>query len=579
MLSALTYKQLIQLRNAVRQTLVSPKRLVAVLVGLTYLGVSISFIVVLLTLPPLPADILTMLAELGITLNARTQLEGFRGALSITLLMIGSTALFQNPLLRFSAPDRDVLFTTPISLQAVMLGRIGNNLIRTLLVGYFFWGLGLVPLLRLLDYPPLPLGIWGVLAVMLLFSTVDQSTALLQMLVNRPDNPHSSTAQRWLLRLVLVLFALVGAVLVVGVCERVLTGEWALLGGLLQTLGGPVGRVLLFPATLTADLLLLPVEATVNPPLAAGVLLLLHLLTGWLLLRQTHRAGGSTLMEAALAPLGQPNALDRLFESVGHNPVRFVGALWAGNLAVDSDGARHARSRTPFGVGATAHIWRRLLEVQRTPFRNLLAVLALGALPLLLYNPSEPFSTGRLVAAIIFSASLGTQLFSDALDHLLYANLELATPVPRWRLLLAAHVPRLLVCWLGGLLLVLAAGTLSVGTDWLDVGALILWYPVMLVPLLALRTTIVFLFPSAAIPGQRDPVQALVVTILNGLLILVAIGVALLPFSALSLLAEVTNLGRGWFWLFVFAASAGVAVVALGIVIWSYYRYEPRESH
>lgn len=572
----LTYKQQRQFANALRRTFSSPRQLLTTLVVIGYGGLSMSLILLLL-LMPLPGEVSSILEILGISDDLREQIQGFRGALTLTLLMISSVAVFQNPLLRFANADIDILFTTPIPLWRVMVTRIVLNHLRTFLAAYFFWGLALVPLLRFSGYEPWPLGLWGMLAVLLLFSSVDQLFATIQVTLIQGDQSASNTANLWVGRGVLLLLTSLIVLAAGGLIDRLITGEWQMVGELLTFAGGPVISALLLPLSLAAGLLLLPVQTTTAPLLALVVLLVFDLALVALLLRQVSRGGAGVLLETSLSPTGRPSGLDQLLVDVGFNPVRLFSVLWRGEWSDTVRREQQSNSRVRFGVGASAHLWRRLTELQRMPLGNGLAVLVLGIIPLALYNPTEPYSMGRLVTAIIFSASLGTQLFNDAADHLRYANLELSAPIPRWRMLLAAFVPRLLLYWLGGLLLLIGVATLSPGADWFEIGALGLWYPMMLTPLLALRATLVFFYPAAGIPGQRDPLQAMLVALINGLLVLGVIMLSLVPFGVLLWLFDLFTLNRVWFWPIVYSVSSLISLVTCGAMIWSYQRYEPDE--
>ncbi len=581
----LAYKQQRQLLNAVRHTIRSPRQLLAFLVVLGYGGASMGMIIPLLLLP-IPAELRDFMRWFGIAEDLHERLQSLRGALTVTLLMIASTAAFQNPLLRFAPADRDILFTTPVPLWRVMLGRLLLNHTRALLAGYFFWGLMLVPLLRLAGYNVWPLGIWGLLALMLLFSSVDQSAASLQLALSGHDAASVPAAAQgasrpaasiWPGRVVLLLVGLLALVLTIGVIGRLVSGTWAVLDVFLQSAGGPLVGTVLLPLGLATDLLLLPAHPGGAVVLPLALLLLLDAATARLLLRQISRGGASIVLETALAPDGRPSRLDELLVEVGFNPLRFIAVLWRGSPAAPWEQTHHAALVPCFGEGAAPHIWRRLTELQRTPLGNLIAVLVLGLVPLALYDPSEGYSLSRLLTAMIISSSLGTQLFNDAADHLRYANLELSTPVARWRLLLYAHLPRLGLYWLGGLLLLAGAGLLSPAVPWFDLAALVLWYPLVLIPLLSLRGALVFLYPAAGLPGQRDPVQAMLVTLINGVLVLIVILLSLLPFGVLLMLIELVAIGRPFFWLVIYLCSGLIACACCILMVWSYQRYEPGE--
>jgi hypothetical protein len=283
-------------------------------------------------------------------------------------------------------------------------------------------------------------------------------------------------------------------------------------------------------------------------------------------------------METVLAPKG-PGAAD-LLRDLGPRPLRILAAVWRGEAPADApaDEARPARSGPPRLVGAAAQIWRRGLEIRRSPLRSALAVLALGLIPLWIYGPAHGHSLQRLLTALIFSTSLSTQLFNDAADHLRYAGLELGLPPARWRALLAAMLPRLLLYWLGGAVLLLGAGLGAPGTRWPDILALAIYDPLILASLISLRAALVFIWPAAGIPGQRDPLQGLIVLLANGLLVLVVIALALLPFGAVLALIQILSIGAAWLWPTVFTTGGLLALASVWLMCWAYGRYEPAEQ-
>jgi hypothetical protein len=581
----LRYKQQRQLINALRRTFGSPRQLLALLTVLGYAGLSMGMILAVLVLP-LPTELQAFMDWMGMTADMREQLQSLRGLLTITLLMIASTAAFQNPLLRFAPADIDILFTTPVPIWRVMLGRALLNHMRALLAGYFFWGLVLVPILRLSGYQPWPLAVWGLLGLMLLFSSIDQLFASIQTGLANSDTQPTSAADQvpekpattlWLVRAALLLLGLLSLLLLLGLLGRLLSGTWALLDVFLQAAGGSLVGTLLLPLGLATELLLLPTEAASSVAPALGGLLLLDIATGLLLLRQVQRGGAGILLETSLAPGAQPSQLDELLVRSGFNPLRFAAALWYGTWHQAESQAARSPALPCFGQRARTHLWRRLTELRRTPLRNILAALLLGLVPLAFYDPTEGYSLTRLLTAIVLSSSLGTQLFNDAADHLRYANLELSAPVSRWRILLYAHVPRLLLYWMGGLLLLLGVGLLAPAARWDELAILALWYPLMLIPLLALRGALVFIYPAAGLPGQRDPVQTMLVALINGLLVLIVIMLSTLPFGVLLTLMSTFSIGALFFWPVVFLSSGIICTACCALLVWTYQRYEPGE--
>jgi hypothetical protein len=283
-------------------------------------------------------------------------------------------------------------------------------------------------------------------------------------------------------------------------------------------------------------------------------------------------------METVLAPKGP--GLSELLREIGPRPLRILAVLWRGEITAERPAAAAlpAHTRPARLVGAAAQAWRRMLEIGRAPLRSAMAVLALGLIPLWIYGPERGHSLSRLLTALVFSTSLSTQLFNDAADHLRYASLELGLPAPRWRALLAAMLPRLLLYWLGGLVLLLGAGLRAPATSWLDILALTLYDPLILTSLVSLRAALVFLWPAAGIPGQRDPLQALIVLLANSFLVLFVILLALLPFAVVLALMQLLGAGAAWLWPTVFGTGALLALASVALMCWAYGRYEPAEQ-
>jgi hypothetical protein len=362
----------------------------------------------------------------------------------------------------------------------------------------------------------------------------------------------------------LLSLLLIGAAL-----GRLVTGDWSWLAGLAAVAGSGVAGVVLFPIGLANNVLLdAPAGGAWLPALAA--LLLLDLATAGALLA----AGATHMREVALAAVARSSPLLDAIIRARFNPVRLVRALW--NPDEEHETERRAPPGVrPFGAGAWALAWARLVELQRGWLRNSLAIGALGVLPLLLVLRRDAYSLGGLVTAAVFSASLGTQLFNDLSDHITRADIHLALPVRRWRLLVAELAVRLPVYWAGGIVMLIGVGLLQEGARWGDIAALTLWYPLLLLPLVTLRGALMFLYPAAALPGRRDPVQAAVVMLINGVLTMALLFLSLTPLAVLLALVSAFGIGAGWFWPVVYLCSALLALLGALALAWAYGRFEP----
>lgn len=572
-MSPLRYKQQRQLINALRRSMSGPRQALSLLLALGYGALTLAMIAALLV-APLPDFARAMLDGLLGAGALEARLRSLRGGLTLSLLLLATTAAFQNPLLQFARADVDLLFATPLPAWRALLGKLLLNHLRTFFAGYFFWGIGAAPALRMLGFAPWPAGLWAILGLTCLFATIDQAFALGLIL-----SGDEADGRRLLFTRAGLLIGGGGlGLLGLGAISWLLGGGRVLLDGLLGLAGGAMLGGLLLPLGLAGDLLLLPMRPDLaHAALALGGLALLDLASGGLLVWAVARGGAGALMETVLAPPGP--GLGELLRTVGPRPLRVLAALWRGEPpeAAPDDAAGPAAGRPARLLGPAAQIWRRGIEIGRAPVRSALAVAALGLIPLWIYGPERGHSLARLLTALVFSTSLSTQIFNDAADHLRYASLELGLPAPRWRALLAAMLPRLLLYWLGGLALLLGAGLRAPDTAWADILALALYDPLILTALISLRAALVFIWPAAGIPGQRDPVQALIVLLVNGLLVLLVIAVALTPFGVVLALIELLGVGGVWLWPTVFVGGAGLALASVALMCWAYGRYEPAE--
>ncbi|NNJ09004.1 hypothetical protein EKD04_001535 [Chloroflexales bacterium ZM16-3] len=572
-MSPLRYKQQRQLINALRRSLAGPRQALALLVALAYGALTLGMVAALLVVP-LPDIVRAMLDGLLGAGALEARLRSLRGGLTLSMLLLATTAAFQNPLLHFARADVDLLFATPIPAWRPLLSKMLLNHMRTFFAGYFFWGIGAAPALRLLGYAPWPAGLWAILGLACLFATIDQSFALGLIL----SGEEADGRRLMFTRVGLLIVAAGVGLLLAGGLSWLLGGGRSLLDALLGLAGGALLGGLLLPLGLAGDLLLLPMRpGLAHASLALGTLALLDALSGGLLIVAVARGGAGALMETVLAPKGP--GLGDLLREIGPRPLRILAAIWSGEVAagLPADVETSARTRPARLLGPAAQIWRRGIEIRRAPLRSGMAVLALGLIPLWIYGPERGHSLSRLLTALVFSTSLSTQIFNDAADHLRYASLELSMPAARWRTLLAAMLPRMLLYWLGGVVLLLGAGLRAPGAAWPDILALALYDPLILTSLISLRAALVFIWPAAGIPGQRDPLQGLIVLLANGLLVLLVIALALLPFGVVITLMQLLGASWAWLWPTVFATGGLLALSSTALMCWAYGRYEPAE--
>jgi hypothetical protein len=571
----LRYKQQRQLFNAVRRNFSTVRRSLTALAALSY-GLISMLMIAAMVVVPIPPEVYESLQEaLGPELLAG-QLRTIQGSLTGLLMLIGSTAVFQNPLLRLPPADIDLLFATPIAPWRSLLGRILLNHARTLLAAYFFWGLAAVPVLRLFGVDPWPVGLWALAGLTCLLAATDQAVAYLQMRLLRSD----PLRLRWMVRIGLIIFGLAAILLLAGSLVWMFGGGRAVFATTLAWLGSSFAAALLAPIGLANQLLLLPVLPGGSQPLPAfAALLALDLLSGWLLIGLVMRSGSGGLIEILDTPQ-LPRVRD-LLRAAGSRPWLVIVALWSG----DPGRVHYERAVRPSAIrgqapalhSARAQIWRRLIELQRSAWRSGLALLFLSLLPLALYGPPREYSLSRLITVLIFSSILSTQLFDDAADHLRYADLELSVPVPRRRLLLAAFLPRLVLYWLGGVLLLIFVGLTSSGVRPGDLLGLAGWFAFLLISLISLRSMLVFLWPAAGNPNQRDPLQRAMIVVVNGLIAMAVIALFLPPIGMGLFVTNLLGIARDWLWPIAYLLNGMFAVVTVLLLGWSYTRLEPTE--
>ncbi len=540
---ALGFRARRSLVNALGRVRHEPRQLLALGIGVLNLILTVGMVVAALVFLP----------SFGPAL--RRQVVVAPAAVSASLFgllaLLTVAATFQNRLLRFAQADIDLLFPTPIPTWRIMLQMLLTNHLRALAAAFFFAGLSFAPALVLLDRPLWPALIWSMLALTLLFSTIDELLAALLIWLDGCGSARALTRAGVVAGLLIALLALLAPQL---------PAAAALLGALQAAL-----RLALFPVALAAD-----------TALDAGgvwwrvVLLLLLDMGGAVLLI---RASEAHLREAAISPLIGQNTLRAAFGAAGLNPLRLIALLWHPERI-----ARDAQFVSIAGVGrgATVLSWVRLVETRRTLGRTAAAVLALAGLPLLLLD-GQPYTLRATITAVMFSTTLLSQIFNDLAEHIRRADIELALPIARWRLIGASLLGRLPIYWLGGMLLLLGAALRMRGPDLGQLAVCALWYPLAVVPSVALRGALIFLWPGAVSLDKSDPIQAAVAALVNGVLTIGLLLLSTLPLLAMLLLNEVFGVGIGWFWLVVFASSGLLCALAFGLLAASYGRYQPSE--
>lgn len=560
---ALTFRARRSLVNAALRSLRDPRQLAALLVVAGYVIINVGIIIVLLifpTPPPLQEFIARMVPG-----GVAAQLEGVRGTLTIILLSLAASSAFENPLLQFGQSDIDLLFPTPISSRRLLIGRLISNHLRAFAAAYFFWGLTIAPLLRLSGFEIWPSGAWALLALTCAFATIDQLSATGLLWLSQRG------ADRWLMRGGLILVALLMLGIVAALAARAISGDWGVLGALLQVVSTVLGTIIL-PVGLAVEVLTFPAHASGGWPWQAIALALLDIFS----MAVVVAIGQGRVRELAVSPLGEGNIVPRALRRSGMNPARFARLVWNPELIADQKQQISGGIR-PFGRGAWAMTWARLTQMRRGMGRTLLALGVLGLVPLAIVVQNGSFSLGSILTAVIFSASLATQVFIELRDHLTAADTDLSFPTPRWQLPIASLVAHLPLYWAGGLILLIGIGVARGNFGW-DLLALALWYPLVVIPLIGFRGAVMFLFPSAVLPGRRDPVQYMVVALVNGVMTMALLALSLLPVGVMFALSTIMTINATLLWLILYLCGGLLSAVAILALAFAYQRFEPGEG-
>ena len=113
---------------------------------------------------------------------------------------------------------------------------------------------------------------------------------------------------------------------------------------------------------------------------------------------------------------------------------------------------------------------------------------------------------------------------------------------------------------------------------WLDAVLLLLWPPLVVVPQIGFRSTLLFVFHAAMLPGRRDPVQYVIVMLVNSLLTAVLLGLSLLPVGVLATLTSVMHVSLLVVWAVLYLCGAALTALALVALAVAYHRFEPGEG-
>jgi hypothetical protein len=560
---ALTFRARRSLINAALRSLRDPRQLAALLVVVGYVAINVGIILALLIFPTPPPlqEFIGRLVPGGVA----AQLNGVRGTLTIILLSLAASSAFENPLLQFGQSDIDLVFPTPISSQRLLIGRLLSNHLRAFAAAYFFWGLTIAPLLRLSGFAIWPSGAWALLALTCAFASIDQLSASGLLWLSKRG------ADRWLMRGGLLLVGGLLLALAAALAARAITGDWGMLVALLNVVSSVLGTLIL-PVGLAVDVITFPAHPRGSWPWQAAVLVGFDLLSAIAVVA----IGQGHVRELAVSPLGEGSIVPRALRRSGLNPARFAKLVWNPELIADQEQLVSGGVR-PFGRGAWAMTWARLTQMRRGLTRTLLALGVLGLVPLAIVVQNGSYSMSSVLTAIIFSASLATQVFIELRDHLTAADTDLSFPTPRWQLPIASLAAHLPLYWAGGLILLVGVGVARGSFGW-DLVGLALWYPLVVIPLIGFRGAVMFLFPAAVLPGRRDPVQYMVIALVNGVMTMALLALSLLPVGVMFALSTMMLINMGIVWLILYVCGGTLSALAILALAVAYQRFEPGEG-
>jgi hypothetical protein len=329
---------------------------------------------------------------------------------------------------------------------------------------------------------------------------------------------------------------------------------------------------LILPVGLAVDVITFPAHPSGGWPWQAVVLVGFDILSAIAVVA----IGQGHVRELAVSPLGEGSIVPRALRRSGLNPARFAKLVWNPELIADQEQQISGGVR-PFGRGAWAMTWARLTQMRRGLTRTLLALGVLGLVPLAIVVQNGSYSMSSVLTAIIFSASLATQVFIELRDHLTAADTDLSFPTPRWQLPIASLAAHLPLYWAGGLILLVGVGVARGSFGW-DLVGLALWYPLVVIPLIGFRGAVMFLFPAAVLPGRRDPVQYMVIALVNGVMTMALLALSLLPVGVMFALSTMMLINMGIVWLILYVCGGTLSALAILALAVAYQRFEPGEG-
>jgi hypothetical protein len=446
----------------------------------------------------------------------------------------------------------ELAFSAPIDRQALVRYRLGVNLFRSLFAAVFFGFL----VARRMPVPAFAFA--GTFLVMMTLPVVGQGAALflgasenrLGRLVRHAPLKLLSGVLGGALGLLIVLLAFGG---LPGAEEHVSVDE-----GLLPRLArDPWVRAALLPLTPWAGAITAASLSEFLPWFAVGV-------GAWVLLFELVVRARVDYRELSLATSAE--VAKRLAQA------RRGG--WAASRSGDPAGARTRGAPWVFGRGAFGAIaWLEATSMlRRARGTILLSLLVIAFIVFLSHNilagrdlDPESRAQGSLVIGTVLISLFGTGYLCAGLKFDFRGRLEhmeqvRVWPVAPWRVFLATILPEVVyvTCLIWGAILAQAAW---IGAWHPALVAALLFQPLLVLTWVALDNAVFLRAPVRYVPGQESALQsmgrAIVLMLLRALVLVVALGVAVLP-----------GVGAGLTLAAAFGLSRGAAVAVGGVVAW-----------
>ena len=496
---ALIYLELRQLINSVKNTVKSPKRLIPMLLIVAWIGAWFVQSLLLLTgdVPRARGPHIDDLARLPIELIVFLFLS-----VGCALVVYGA---FSSGMLVFSIAHIDFLFPTPISRHKVLLIKLLKDYLKYgLWITFFFLFIG-SPVYSELGVSIMPWGLVSIAAVVALVLLVVNLAHTINIVFTFG---YERLKQARMLIKAAIILAPVSAV-AYGVYEFARTGNS--LASVLFAARSPVIGAMFAPAKWAADLFLAPLNGITQEQWGQfGLLWLLAAGSFVLLMSRNENLYEPSLGVSVRFARRRAAMRSRDFTDFRLATLREKGARRASGLHIP-----------PFGLGATAFLWKNMILRYRL-YRSQLALMVIVPLVIVVilsrYLPAEirhnaPF----MLAYMVWALSLAAQ--AEMRIDLKYANIVKSMPIEAWKLVLA-QVASSVLYLTGGVALFSAYLWLAMP----DSRGPTLAACAIGMPFLGFANIAAVTIPSLMYPDVRDPSQNYLCGLFSFLLTMIATG-------------------------------------------------------